>query len=82
MDKPTTKQLREAVPGISSGYASMILSDSDDPRKSRTPARSLAIHIFRKTRWRHPSIADLTEAQMKVFEAVDPWTPRSQEEAA
>lgn len=53
----------------------MILNDSDDPALSRTPPRSLAIVIYRKLGWRHPTIADLTEDQMKVFEDVDPWTP-------
>lgn len=76
MTKPSAKDLQEAIPTISPSYASMILNDSDDPSKSRTPARSLAILIYRKTNWRHPSIADLTEDQMKVFEQVDPWTPR------
>jgi hypothetical protein len=54
----------------------MILNDSDDTAKSRTPPRSLAILILRKTGWKHPSIADLTEGQMAVFEEVDPWSPR------
>lgn len=80
MDKPSPKALVEAT-GISSSYASMILSD--DPTKRRTPPRSLAILIFRGTGWRHESIADLTEEQMKVFEEVDPWTPKTaQDEAA
>lgn len=73
MTAPSPKDLSEAV-SISSSYASMILSD--DPGKQRIPPRSLAILIYRKTDWRHPSIADLTEEQMQVFEAVDPWSPR------
>lgn len=75
MSIPSPKELSEAV-GISSSYASMILSDSDDTTKSRVPPRSLAILIFRKTDWKHPSIADLTEEQMTVFEQIEPWTPR------
>lgn len=82
MQKPSTEELLNAVPGISRSYAVMILSDSDDPNKSRKPARSLAILIFRKTGWRHSSIASLTEAQMRTFEEVDPWQPRTQDEAA
>jgi hypothetical protein len=78
MVKPSPKALVEAS-GISPSYASMILSDGDH---KRTPPRSLAILIFRKTGWQHPSIADLTEDQMRVFEQVDPWTPRAQDEAA
>lgn len=73
METPTPKALVEAT-GISSSYASMILSD--DPEKGRVPPRSLAILIFRKTGWRHESIAALTDEQMRVFEEVDPWTPR------
>lgn len=69
MDKPSPKALIEAT-GISPSYASMILSGD------RTPPRSLAILILRKTGWKHSSIGDLTEAQMQVLEQVDPWTPR------
>lgn len=78
MSKPSQAELIDAT-NISQSYASMILSDEwPDPAKSRTPARSLAILIFRKFGWRHPSIADLTEEQMRVFEEVDPWTPRKE----
>lgn len=74
MSVPTPKELSEAT-GISSSYASMILSD--DPARNRTPTRSLAILIFRRLGWKHPSIASLTEDQMAVIEQVDPWTPRA-----
>lgn len=79
---PTQAELVEL--GISQPYASMILSDDPDPAKRRKPARSLAILIFRKFNWKHPSIAELTEEQMVVFEQVDPWTPPKdrQDEAA
>lgn len=62
----------------------MILNDSDDPALRRVPPRSLAILIFRKTGWRHPSITELPEDQMQVFEQHDPWTPpkERQDEAA
>jgi hypothetical protein len=73
MPKPTQTELIEAT-GISQPYASMILMDQGEHR--RVPARSLAILIFRKTGWKHPSIADLTEEQMRVFEEVDPWSPK------
>lgn len=75
MADPTAQDIVAAT-GISSSYASMILRDSADPNKSRTPPRPLAILIYRKTGYRHPSIAELTEAQMKVFEQVETWTPR------
>jgi hypothetical protein len=78
MDTPSPKALADAS-GISPSYASMILSEGEH---RRVPPRSLAILLFRKTNWKHPSIADLTEAQMRVFEEVDPWTPRTQDEAA
>lgn len=83
MSKPSQADL--IALGISQPYASMILSEHwPDKEKSRTPARSLAILIFRQFDWRHPSIEDLTEDQMKVFEEVDPWTPpkERQDEAA
>ena len=78
---PSPKELVEAT-GISSSYASMILSESDDPAKSRTPPRSLAIAIYRGTGWKHPSIVALTDEQMRVFEEVDPRTPPKEREAA
>lgn len=74
MDKPTPKVLRDAT-GISQPYASMILSGD------RTPARSLAIRIFRETGWRHAIIADLNEEQMSMLELIEPWTPREEQAA-
>jgi hypothetical protein len=73
MHKPSPKALVEAT-GISQAYASMILSE--DPAKGRTPPRSLAIRIFRETSWKHPIIADLSEADMETLERIDPWQPR------
>lgn len=80
MAKPTPQALAEAG-GISLSYANKILIDGDH---KRTPPRSLAILIFRRTGWPHPSIAEMTEDQMKAFEEVDPWTPpkERQDEAA
>lgn len=69
---PTPKELTEAA-GISVSYANKILMDKGE--HSRTPPRSLAILIYRKTGWQHPCIVDLTEDQMRVFEEVDPWAP-------
>ncbi len=73
MEKPTVTDLATKA-GISKPYACEILG-------TRIPQRPLAIHIFRATGWRHPSIADLTADQMAVFEAVEPWVP-VQERAA
>ncbi len=68
MSKPTFTELVEAT-GISRGYASDILNDK------QPPSRALAIHILRRTGWRHPLLADLTDEQLDVLEAVDPWSP-------
>ena len=68
-DKPGTMELAGAI-GISKGYASDILNDENE----RKPSRALAIHIFRKTGWRHSVIADLTDEQIDLLEQVDPWT--------
>lgn len=70
MAPPGTQELSEKA-GISKSYASEILAG-----KRPTLGRPIAIHIFRTTGWRHESIADMTEAQMQVFEQVDRWTPR------
>ena len=68
----TPKELTDAV-DISISYANKIMMSEGEHR--RIPPRSLAILIFRKTGWRHDSIAGLTEEQMQVFEQVDPWSP-------
>lgn len=65
-DKPETMELSNAA-GISKSYASEILNDK------RPPSRSLAIHIFRRTGWKHSLIRDLTDEQIDVLEQVDPW---------
>lgn len=61
-----TSELASAV-GISKGYASDILNDK------QPPSRPLAIHIFRKTGWRHPCLADLTDEQIDLLEKIEPW---------
>jgi len=71
MDKPSQQALREAT-GISQSYASMIANGV------RAPARPLAIHIFRRTGWKHPVIADLTDEQIDVLETIEPWVPASE----
>lgn len=77
-DAPSIKDLTEAT-GISQSYASMILSDG---LHRRIPPRALAIAIYRKTGWCHPTIADLSSEQMSVLESVDPWTPPKERAAA
>jgi transcriptional regulator with XRE-family HTH domain len=51
--------------GISIPYASQILGDK------RTPSRSLAIHIYRKTGWKTSNIASLTEQQIDMLEQIE-----------
>lgn len=69
MEKPTFKALVEAT-GISRGYASDILAGN------QPPSRPLAVHIFRKTGWKHDLIADLTDEQIDVLESIERWAPR------
>lgn len=69
VETPSTTALAASA-GISKSYASEIVNGV------RKPARSLAIHIFRKTGWRHSSIADLTADQIDTLETVEPWSPR------
>lgn len=70
MEQPRPKDLVGEA-GISMSYASEILSGNRDP------SRSLAIHIFRRTGWRHPRIAALSDEQIGVLETVEPWVPKS-----
>jgi transcriptional regulator with XRE-family HTH domain len=64
--KPTTSELA-AQAGISKSYASEIVNGM------RNPSRPLAIHIFRKTKWKHEIIADLTDEQLAMLESIEPW---------
>lgn len=64
---PSTADLAEKA-GISLSYASEIVNGK------RRPSRPLAIHIFRRTGWRHSTIADLTPDQIDTLETVDPWS--------
>lgn len=68
MDIPAVSDI-VAQAGISKSYASEIRSGV------RKPSRSLAIHIFRKTGWRHSLIADLSDEQIAVLETIEPWSP-------
>lgn len=68
--KPKPTDLSRAV-GISVPYASQILTD--EPDSARTPSRSLAIHIFKRTGWRHASISGLSEAEIALLEKLEPW---------
>lgn len=57
--------------GISKSYASEIVNGH------RRPSRPLAIHILRRTGWRHSILADLTDAQIDALEAIEPWVAPS-----
>jgi transcriptional regulator with XRE-family HTH domain len=59
-----------AKTGLSVPYASQILGGK------RNPSRPLAIHIFRKTGWRHDVIAELTDAELEMLERIDPYQAR------
>lgn len=63
---PTYTDLAQAT-GISRSYAFEIV------KGTRAPSRPLAIHIMRKTGWRHDLLAGLTDEQIDVLEAVEPW---------
>lgn len=67
MEKPDTPTQLASAAGISIPYASQILANK------RTPARALAIHIMRRTGWRHSSIASLTDDQIAMLETVEPY---------
>jgi len=67
---PRTQELADKA-GISKSYASEILN-------GREPKLPLAIHIMRSTGWRHPVLSELTDEQIAVLEAVDPWKPSEQ----
>lgn len=69
MDAPLKTADLSDKAGISLSYASEIVNGKRDP------SRSLAIHILRKTAWRHPVIAALTDEQIDLLEVVEPWTP-------
>lgn len=45
------------------------------------PPKSLAIAIFRKLNWKHPTIKKMSDEEMAVFERHEPWTaPRDRPE--
>lgn len=73
-DRPKTSFVATEA-GISPSYASEILNGK------RTPPRNLAIHILRKTSWRHEMLDGLTDEQIEVLEQVDPWQPPNAEAA-
>lgn len=64
MTKPTAQALMDAT-GISRTYAHYILSGE------RTPARPLAIRIYRATNWKTSPLEGVTEEQIDVLEAVE-----------
>lgn len=68
-EAPTIKDIIEAS-GISQSYASMILTGA------RQPSRPLAIHLYRKTGWRHSSISNLGDEQIATLEQIEPWSPK------
>jgi transcriptional regulator with XRE-family HTH domain len=69
MDAPIKTADLASVAGISLSYASEIANGK------RQPSRALAIHILRKTGWRHPLLADLSDDQLDLLESIEPWSP-------
>ena len=63
---PGTMELADKA-GISKSYASEIVNGK------RPPSRPLAIHILRKTGWKHPTITALSDDQIAMLEQVEPW---------
>lgn len=68
MEQPNTSELADKA-GISISYASQIATGA------RRPSRPLAIHIMRRTGWKHPVLADLSDEQITMLESIEPWTP-------
>jgi len=66
---PKTAELADAT-GISLSYASEIVNSK------RMPSRPLAIHIYRKTGWRHDVLEGLTETDIATLERIEPWAPK------
>lgn len=58
------------VAGISVPYASQLLSGV------RTPSQTLAIHLFRRSGWKHPTIAIFSDDQLEALASMSPWVPR------
>lgn len=65
-NRPSTAELAEKAE-ISLSYASEIVNGK------RQPSRPLAIHILRKTGWKHPLIAELSKAQISLLEQIEPY---------
>lgn len=68
MEQPNTSELADKA-DISISYASQIATGV------RKPSRPLAIHIMRRTGWRHPVLDGLTDEQIAMLESIEPWTP-------
>ena len=66
MEKPRGKDL-VALLNISTTYASDILTGK------QPPSRPLAVAIYRKTGWRHDTIAHLSPAEIDMLAKIDPW---------
>lgn len=77
MEQPIKTSELAKQAGISASYASEILSG----KREKIP-RSLAIHILRKTGWRHSMLAELSDGQIDTLEAIEPWRSPSQADAA
>lgn len=69
MEAPIKTADLASMAGISLSYASEIVNDK------RVPSRALAIHILRRTNWRHSVLDGLTDDQIAMLETIEPWSP-------
>ena len=76
MEQPIKTSELASKAGISASYASEILSG----KRVKIP-RPLAIHILRKTGWRHSVLADLSDEQIDTLETIEPWQRPTQDAA-
>lgn len=72
---PTAQVICDAT-GISKSYAAKIIGGH------RSPPASLAIAIYRKVGWKHPSIQQMSKADMAAFERHSPWVAPTERSAA
>ena len=70
MAKPTTRELVEAT-GISRTYAHDVLAGN------QAPSIPLAAAIWRVSGWKHPLVAEMSDAALDELERANPWSPKA-----
>lgn len=66
MSTPAASTLTAPPLNLSRSYAWEILNGK------RTPSRSLAIQIYRKTGWKHKRLAGLSDTEIDMLERIEP----------